>query len=94
MTRPSVGRLLWASNSTDPTTWAGPVPPRVQRTAHSRASPSGPDPMRRCRTPVYIVWASGYGPGPLRVQTGPLGWDPDPSVWGPGRSQQGPEILG
>jgi hypothetical protein len=31
---------------------------------------------------------------PLYVQTGPLGWVPDPSVWGPGHSQQGPRILG
>jgi hypothetical protein len=50
--------------------------------------------MERYRTPVYTVQASGYGLGPPRVQTGPLGWDPDPSVWGPSRSQQGPGIPG
>jgi hypothetical protein len=28
------------------------------------------------------------------VRVGPLGWVPDPSMWGPGHSQQGPGILG
>jgi hypothetical protein len=34
--------------------------------------------MGRCRTPVYTVRASKFGPGPPRVRTGPLEWDPDP----------------
>jgi hypothetical protein len=34
--------------------------------------------MGRCRTPVYTIWASKFGPGPPRVQTGPLEWDPNP----------------
>jgi hypothetical protein len=37
-----------------------------------------PDPMGRCRTPVYTVWASKFGPGPPHVRTGPLEWDLDP----------------
>jgi hypothetical protein len=60
MTRPSVGRLLWATNSTDLTTWVGPVPPRVQRVAHSEGITSGPRPP--CE-----------GAGPLYIQTGPPG---------------------
>ena len=34
--------------------------------------------MGKYRTPVYTVWASKFGPGPPRVRTGPLEWDPDP----------------
>jgi hypothetical protein len=49
--------------------------------------------MGGCWTPTYTIRASGYGLGPPREQTGPLGWDLDPFVWGLGRSQQGPEIL-
>jgi hypothetical protein len=30
------------------------------------------------RTSVYTVQASMFGPGPPRVRTGPLEWDPDP----------------
>jgi hypothetical protein len=39
--------------------------------------------MGRCRSPVYTVWASKFGPGPPRVRTGPLKWDSDPlyGVW-------------
>jgi hypothetical protein len=39
--------------------------------------------MGKCRTRVYTVWDSKFGPGPPRVQTGPLEWDPDPpyGVW-------------
>jgi hypothetical protein len=50
--------------------------------------------MERYRAPVYVDRTFGRGPGPPRAQTGPLGWVPDPSVWGLGHSQQGPEILG
>jgi hypothetical protein len=28
--------------------------------------------------PLYTVWTSKISPGPPRVQTGPLEWDPDP----------------
>jgi hypothetical protein len=38
--------------------------------------------------PLYIQT------GPPRAQAGPLGRVPDPSVRGPGHSQQGPRILG
>jgi hypothetical protein len=34
--------------------------------------------MRKCRTPEYTVRTSKFGPGPPRVWTGPLEWDPDP----------------
>jgi hypothetical protein len=30
--------------------------------------------MGRCRTPIYMVRASKFGPGPPRVRTGPLEW--------------------
>jgi hypothetical protein len=35
--------------------------------------------MVECRTPGYKVQTSKVGPGPPRVQVGPLEWDPDPS---------------
>jgi hypothetical protein len=83
---PSVGRLLWASNSTGPTTWTVPVPPCVQRAAHSRASPAGPDPHANVSDPcIYSlglrVWsrtstcanrAPRMGSGPLCVGSRPL----------------------
>jgi hypothetical protein len=34
--------------------------------------------MGECWTPVYTVQASKFGPGPPRVRTGPLEWDPNP----------------
>jgi hypothetical protein len=39
--------------------------------------------MRKFRTPGYTVRTSKFGPGPPRVRTGPLEWDPDPpyGVW-------------
>jgi hypothetical protein len=49
--------------------------------------------MERYQTLVYTVRASGYGPGPPRVQTGPLGWDLDPFLWGLGLTS-GPGIPG
>jgi hypothetical protein len=50
--------------------------------------------MGKCWTPVYADRTSRQGLGPPWVQTGPLGWVPDPSAWGPGHSQQGPGIPG
>jgi hypothetical protein len=86
MTRPSVGRLLWASDSTDLTTWAGPVPSRVKRAAHSGASPADPDPHAevsdpciyrpglrvRSRTSTGANRTPRMGSGPLCVGSGPL----------------------
>ena len=53
------------------------------------------------RTPIgerqtfgYTVRTPKGGPGPPRVQAGPLEWDPDPSVWGPGHPQWGPKVPG
>jgi hypothetical protein len=34
--------------------------------------------MGERRTPGYTVQTSKVGPGPPRVQVGPLEWDPDP----------------
>jgi hypothetical protein len=45
-----------------------------EKAAYSEASPVSPDPMEKCRTPVYTVRASKFGPGPPRVRTGPLEW--------------------
>ena len=50
--------------------------------------------MGERRTPGYAVRTSKVGPGPPRVQAGPLEQDPDPPVWGPGRPQWGPKVLG
>jgi hypothetical protein len=33
------------------------------------------------------------GPGPPRVWTEPLEWDPDPSIWGPDPPLWGPKTL-
>jgi hypothetical protein len=79
-----------------PQTWAAtqgpqqrPTPPHRQvRSRHvSRGgdipqgilSGSGP-PLGQCSTPVCTNRTSGCGQGPPHEQTGPLGWDPDPSV--------------
>jgi hypothetical protein len=45
-------------------------------------------------TPGYTVRTSKVGPGPPRVQAGPLEWDLDPPVWGLGRPQWGPKVPG
>jgi hypothetical protein len=50
--------------------------------------------MGKCRTPGYTVRTAKIGPGPPRVRTGPLEWDPDPSVCGLGHPQWGPKVLG
>jgi hypothetical protein len=54
-----------------------------ERVTYSEASTVSPDPMGKCRTPVYTVQASKFGPRPPRVRTGPLEWDPNPpyGVW-------------
>jgi hypothetical protein len=65
-------------------------------TSGARSDPKTPTvrtPMGKWRTPTYTDQTSGQGPGPPRVQTGPLGRVPDPSMWGPCHSQQGPGIL-
>jgi hypothetical protein len=39
--------------------------------------------MGKCQTPGYTVRTSKFGPGPPRVWTGPLEWDPDtPPLYG------------
>jgi hypothetical protein len=38
--------------------------------------------MGECRTPVYKVQASKFGPGPPHVRTVPLEWDPDSPLYG------------
>jgi hypothetical protein len=38
--------------------------------------------MGACRTPRYTVRTSKIGPGPPRVQAGPLEWDLDPPCMG------------
>jgi hypothetical protein len=38
--------------------------------------------MGECRTPGYTVPTSKVGPGPPRVQAGPLEWDSDPPPYG------------
>jgi hypothetical protein len=50
-------------------------------------------PMGERRTSGYAVRTSKVGPGPPRVQVGPLERDPPP-VWGPGRPQWGPKVPG
>jgi hypothetical protein len=40
--------------------------------------------MGECRTPGYTVQTSKFGPGPPRVRTRPLEWDPDPPGMGSG----------
>jgi hypothetical protein len=49
-----------------------------EKVTYSKVSPVSPDPMGKCQTPVYTVQASKFGPGPPRVRTEPLEWDPDP----------------
>jgi hypothetical protein len=49
-----------------------------EKVIYSKASTVSLDPIGECRTPVYTVQAFKFGPGPPRVRTGPLEWDPDP----------------
>jgi hypothetical protein len=60
MARPSLERLLWASDSTQPlhvgdsgaATWP-------EKMIYSKVSTVSPDPMGKCQTPVYTNQASG-----------------------------------
>jgi hypothetical protein len=88
MTRSSLGRLLWASNSAWPHHMGGSGAATCpEKVMYSKASTVSPDPHGRmsdpCWTLVYTVQAYKFGPGPPRVRTGPLEWDPDPpyGVW-------------
>jgi hypothetical protein len=94
MAHPRLGRLLWASDSTRPlhvdgsgaATW-------LEKMIYSKISTVSPDPHGKMSDPCI------YRPG-LRVRSrtptganrtprmgsGPLGWGPDPSMWGSGRS--------
>jgi hypothetical protein len=66
MARPSLGRLLWASNSTRPhhvggsgaATWP-------ERMIYSKVSAMSPDPHGKVSDPLQIQ-GSGYGLGPPR----------------------------
>jgi hypothetical protein len=95
MARPSLGRLLWASNSARPhhmddsvaATWP-------ENMIYSKVSTVSPDPHGKVSDPC--IYRSG-----LRVRSRtPTGanrtprMNPDPSEWGSGHSQQGPEIPG
>jgi hypothetical protein len=95
MARPSLGRLLWASDSARPLHMDGSgAATWPEKMIYPKVSTASPDPHGEVPDPCI------YRPG-LRVRprtpTGanqPLGWGPDPSMWGLGRSQQGPGILG
>jgi hypothetical protein len=60
MARPSLGRLLWISNSTRPhhvygsraATWP-------EKMTYSKVSTVSPDPTGKCRTTVYTDRTSG-----------------------------------
>jgi hypothetical protein len=62
------------------------------KVTYSKSSPVSPDPHGKVLDPCI------YGPGlqvwsrAPHVQTGPLEWDPDPSVLGLGRPQWGPRV--
>jgi hypothetical protein len=53
-----------------------PGPPRGQRKV-------SPDPYGKVLDPWIYSPGLQVGPGPPRVRTGPLEWDPDPLVRGP-----------
>jgi hypothetical protein len=85
MTRPSLGRLLWASNSVSPHHMGrSGAATCSEKVIYYKTSTVSPDPMRECRTPGYTVRTSKFDPGPPRVRTRPLEWDPDPSRMGSG----------
>jgi hypothetical protein len=50
--------------------------------------------MGERRTSRYAVRTSKVDLGPPRVQAGPLEWDPDLPIGGPGHPQWGPEVPG
>jgi hypothetical protein len=75
----------------DSTTWAAPRTARGQKRwytpgCHQWVRTS----MRERQTPVHSTRTSEYGPGLPSKQAGPLGWDPNPSEWGPDHLQQSP----
>jgi hypothetical protein len=79
--RPRRGRLLRAHNSARLLHTGGSEAATCpEEVIYSKASSVGPDPPGQCRTPVCATRTSGYGQGPPREQTGPLGWNSDPSV--------------
>jgi hypothetical protein len=56
-----------------------------ERVTYSEASPVSLDPRGKVPDPCIYSPGLQVGPGPPRVRTGPLEWDPDPPVWGPDR---------
>jgi hypothetical protein len=64
-----------------------------EKVIYSKASTVSPDPHGKVSDPWIYSLDLQDGPGLPRVWTGPLEWDPDPSVWGPYRPQWGPKTL-
>jgi hypothetical protein len=93
ITCPSLGRLLGASSAWPHHIGGSGAATCPEKVMYSKTSTVSLDPMGKCRTPGYTVRTSKFGPGPPRVRTGPLEWDPDPPpVWGPGRHSRVPRF--
>jgi hypothetical protein len=94
MTRPSLGRLLWVHNSalshhmggSGATMWP-------EKVIYSKASTVSPDPHGKVPDPWIYSPDLQVGPGPPRVRTGPLEWDPDPPPMGSGLPTVGSQDL-
>jgi hypothetical protein len=94
MTRPSLGRLLWASNNAWPYHVGGSEDATCpEKVIYSRASTVSSDPHGKVSDPWIYSPDLQVGSGPPRVRTGLLEWDPDTPVWGPDRPQWGPKTL-
>jgi hypothetical protein len=65
----------------------------AEKVMYSKASTVSPDPHVRVSYPWIYGPDLQVGPGPPRVWTRPLEWDPDPPVWGPDHPQWGPKTL-
>jgi hypothetical protein len=52
-----------------------------EKVIYSKASTVSPDPHGKVPDPWIYNPDLQDGPGPTRVRTGPLEWDPDPFVW-------------
>jgi hypothetical protein len=64
-----------------------------EKVIYSKASIVSPNPHGKVLDPWIYSPDLQLGPGPPRVWTGPLEWDPDPPVWGPDRPQKGPKTI-
>jgi hypothetical protein len=69
---PISGGYSGSTAAPDPTTWAGPKPPHVQRRWHTPKHQQWVrTPTGERQTPGYTIWTPKVGPGPPDIQSRP-----------------------